>query len=283
MKPLKRPWFRRGSNEGPVVTWVYVVPPWLLFIAALATAISLSTGGLLLSRRARRRGEEVTHNDVAGPIIATVGTMLAVISSFLLVTVWQEYDSAAATVVQEESAVADLFRISSHFSKPTSTELRFLMKRYVNDVVDREWPDMRLGRSSPLAQSAILDTIGVLSGYQSHSTSEATLQDHALNFATNIADSRRARLFANQQGIPVFFWIGNLLLAAITVAFCFLFRVRSLAAHLLMTSALATVIATIFVLIALFNYPFRGDSQIRPTVFLTLQQRMDGVVVNQSN
>jgi Protein of unknown function (DUF4239) len=282
MKPLKRPWFRPGSHEGPSVTWVYLVPPWLLFIMALTVAISLSTGGLLLSRRARRHGDEVTHNDVAGPIIATVGTMLAVISSFLLVTVWQQYDGAAATVVQEESAVADLFRISTHFSKPASTGLRVLMKRYVDDVVDREWPDMRHGRSSPLAQSAILDTISVLSAYQPRSTSESTLQDHALTLATTIADSRRARLFANQQGIPTFFWVGNLLLAAITVAFCFLFKVRSLAAHLLMTSGLATVIATIFVLIALFDYPFRGDSQIRPTVFLSLQQRMDGIV-NQSN
>jgi hypothetical protein len=258
-----------------MVTWVYLLPPWLLFVLALAVAITLSAGGLLLSRRARQRGEEVTHNDVAGPIIATVGTMLAVISSFLLVTVWQEYDGAAATVVQEESAVADLFRISPHFAKPTSTTLRVLMKRYVDDVVDREWPEMRDGRSSPLAQSAVLDTISLLSGYQPRTSAEATLQDHALNFATTIADSRRARLFANQQGIPIFFWVGNLLLAAITVAFCFLFKVRSLTAHLIMTSALATVIATIFVLIALFDYPFRGDSQIRPTVFLTLQERMD--------
>jgi hypothetical protein len=258
-----------------MVTWVYLLPPWLLFVLALTVAITLSAGGLLLSRRARQRGEEVTHNDVAGPIIATVGTMLAVISSFLLVTVWQEYDGAAATVVQEESAVADLFRISPHFAKPTSTTLRVLMKRYVDDVVDREWPEMRDGRSSPLAQSAVLDTISLLSGYQPRTSAEATLQDHALNFATTIADSRRARLFANQQGIPIFFWVGNLLLAAITVAFCFLFKVRSLTAHLIMTSALATVIATIFVLIALFDYPFRGDSQIRPTVFLTLQERMD--------
>ncbi|HEY1429395.1 MAG TPA: hypothetical protein VGF18_07460, partial [Candidatus Tumulicola sp.] len=118
-----------------------------------------------------------------------------------------------------------------------------------------------------------------ISGYQPRTTSDATLQDHALSLATTIADSRRSRLFANSQGIPMFFWIGNILLAAITVAFCFLFRVRSLGAHVLMTGALATVIATIFVLIALFDYPFRGDSQIRPTVFLTLQKQMNGSVI----
>jgi hypothetical protein len=260
------------------VTWVYLLPPWLLFVSILVVAVGLSTAGLVLSRRVLLR-DELTHNDVAGPIIATIGTILAVILSFLLVTVWQEYDGAAATVVQEESAVADLFRISAHFPEPTSATLRDLLRRYVDEVVDQEWPAMRFGRSSSTAQKAVLDTVSLLSGYQPHTTADATLQDHALTIVMTIADARRSRLFANQQGIPAFFWIGNVLLATITIGFCFLFRVRSLGAHVVMTGALATVIATIFVLIALFDYPFRGDSQIKPTVFITLQQQMSGSTI----
>jgi hypothetical protein len=256
------------------VTWVYLLPPWLLFAGVLVVTVGLSTLGLWLSRRVLNRREELTHNDVAGPIIATVGTILAVILSFLLVTVWQEYDGVAATVVQEERAVADLFRLSDHLREPASTTLRLLMRSYVNEVVNREWPDMRRGESSQTARKEILDTIAVLSAYEPKTTGEATLQDHALTLATTIADARRSRLFANQQGIPMFFWIGNILLATITIGFCFLFRVRSFGAHLLMTAGLTTVIATIFVLIALFDYPFRGDSQIKPTVFMSLQQVM---------
>ncbi|HEU5478841.1 MAG TPA: hypothetical protein VFU90_03370, partial [Candidatus Tumulicola sp.] len=56
------------------------------------------------------------------------------------------------------------------------------------------------------------------------------------------------------------------------VGFCFIFRVRSQAVHLVMTLALSTVIATIFTLIALFDYPFRGTTQLRPTLFVQLQR-----------
>jgi hypothetical protein len=272
-----------GARKPFAVTWVYLVPPWLLFAGVLTVAIALSSLGLWLSRQARKRGEELTHNDVAGPIIATVGTILAVILSFLLVTVWQEYDGAAATVVQEESAVADLFRLSDHLHEPASATLRSLMRSYVNDVVEQEWPEMRRGESSPAARKVVLDTVSVLSAFQPRTTAEATIQDHALTLATTIADSRRSRLFANQQGIPMFFWVGDILLAAITIGFCFLFRVRSFGAHLIMTAGLTTVIATIFVLIALFDYPFRGDSQIRPTVFMSLQQTMGGALPTQSD
>ena len=265
MKPLKNPWFlpeaRNPRERRSRVTWVYLLPPWLLFRqypCHLPSAFSRLAGLVLEPLRfcVERRGDAL--NDVAEDlIIATVGgTILAVILSFLLVTVWQEYDGAAATVVQEESAVADLFRISAHFPEPTSATLRDLLRRYVDEVVDQEWPAMRFGRSSSTAQKAVLDTVSLLSGYQPHTTADATLQDHALTIVMTIADARRSRLFANQQGIPAFFWVGNVLLATITIGFCFLFRVRSLGAHVVMTGALATVIATIFVLIALFDYPF---------------------------
>ena len=58
------------------MTWVYLLPPWLLFAGVLVVTVGLSTLGLWLSRRVLNRREELTHNDVAGPIIATVGTIL---------------------------------------------------------------------------------------------------------------------------------------------------------------------------------------------------------------
>jgi hypothetical protein len=256
------------------VTWVYAIPPWLFFLSILALACVLSASGLLFVRHVITRSEELTHNDVAGPIIGTIGTILAVILSFLLVTVWQEYDGAAATVAQEASAVADLFHVASHFSPPVASHLRGTLITYVNAVVEQEWPAMREGRTSSTARRASLETLDIVARYQPQTPAQQALQQDALGLVSTFADARRNRLFANEQGIPSFFWVGNLILAAITIGFCFIFRVRSEAVHLFMTLALATVIATIFVLIALFDYPFRGDSQIPPTVFTQLQHNL---------
>ncbi|MEO6834591.1 MAG: hypothetical protein ABI231_01610 [Candidatus Tumulicola sp.] len=256
------------------MTWVYTIPAWLVFASALVLASALSSGGLLLVRRVVKQGEELTHNDVAGPIIGTVGTILAVILSFLLVTVWQEYDGAAATVAQEASAIADLFQIASYFPQPVARDLHATLRSYVHDVVNDEWPAMRYGATSRTARSAALSTFNIVARYQPTKAAQQTLQQEALGIVSTFQDARRNRLFANEQGIPIFFWIGNLVLAAITIGFSFIFRVRSQAIHLLMTLALSTVIATIFVLIALFDYPFRGDTQLPPTVFVQLQHSL---------
>ena len=256
------------------VLWVYAVPPWSLFLLVVGAMCAIAGGGLAIFWHLVPQSDELTHNDVAGPIIGTVGTILAVILSFLLVTVWQEYDGAAGTVEQEAGAVADLYHAAATFPQPEQGRLRADLRAYVDAVVAQEWPAMRTGGSSPQARRSALDVLRIVAGYNPASPSQQALQQDAIGLARTMQDSRRERLFANTQGIPNFFWFGNLVLAIITIGFCFLFRVRNRTAHLVMTLALTAVIATIFVLIALFDYPFRGGSQIPPTLFTQLQHQL---------
>jgi hypothetical protein len=253
---------------------VYAIPAWLFFVSVLVAASVLSCGSLWFFRRFVKRNDELTHNDVAGPIIGTIGTILAVILSFLLITVWTQYDGAAGTVAHEASAVADLYHVAGHLPQPAAQNLRATLRTYVDAVVTDEWPAMRAGRTSAAARGAALSTLDIVARYQPENASQVALQQDAFALVGTLQDARRERLFDNQQGIPGFFWVGNLLLAAITVGFCFLFRVRSEIVHLVMALALSTVIATIFVLIALFDYPFRGDTQIPPTVFVQLRHAL---------
>jgi len=254
------------------VLWVYALPPGVLCLTVLLVMCALAAGGLMLFWRLVPQSDELTHNDVAGPIIGTVGTILAVILSFMLVTVWQQYDGAAATVEQEASAVADLYHLATEFPQPLQHQLQQALGTYINAVVDDEWPAMRTGGRSPLARRAVIGAMRIVAHYQPGSSTQQTLQQTALALMETMQDARRNRLFANDQGVPIFFWLGNCLLAAITIGLCFLFRVRSRYAHFTMTLALTAVIGTVFVLIALFDYPFRGYTQIPPTLFTQLQR-----------
>ena len=190
--------------------------------------------------------------------------------------VWQEYDGAAATVAQEASAVADLYHIrripprigvAESALGAESVRQRGDRSRVAGDALRARKPSGPLHRLSRAHDRCPVSTAQL--GRTGAPAKRA-------RFATAFIDARRDRLFANQQGIPVFFWIGNIILASITIGFCFMFRVRREGAHLIMTLALTTVIATIFVLIALFDYPFRGDTQIPPSIFIQLRHSLAG-------
>lgn len=233
-----------------------------------------SVAGLLIYRRFVPSRDDLTHNDVAGPIIATVGTILAVVLSFMLVTVWQEYDQAGATVQTEASALSDLYHTATFLPPAVDTQIRDAIQTYIGAVLHNEWPDMRNGNRSIATRRDSLAIRRVVSQYQPSTPTQQALQQVALGLIQKFADSRQARLFANQQGIPLILWFGNALLAAITIGFCYIFRVRSALMHVVMTALLAAVIAIMFALIAEFDYPFRGDIQIAPTPFVDLQQTL---------
>lgn len=256
------------------MTWIYALPTWLFFILVLAVFVGLSTGGLALFRRLVPQRDEVSHNDVAGPIVGTIGTILAVVLSFLLIGNWQEYDAAGGTMAQEASSVADVYHSAEFFPPSIRTRLRDECKAYVAAIVNDEWPAMRQGGRSTAATKASLAILATVAQYQPQTQAQQTLQQSVLGYVNQVEDNRRTRLFDNEQGIPIVFWAGNLVLAVVTIGFCFLFRVRNERLHLLMIGALAAVIATLMVITAEFDYPFRGDGQIPPWPFVNLEHRI---------
>jgi hypothetical protein len=266
------------------LTWIYALPSWLFFFAVVAVMGLLAAAGLLIFQRFVPPRDEFSHNDVAGPIIGTVGTILAVVLSFLLIENWQEYDAAATTTALEASAVADLYHSAAYFPAPTGQELQRAIRVYVHDIVDREWPEMRNGGESATAARESLAISGIVGRYQPNTAAQQALQQNAMTLINSFQDGRRVRLWDNEQGIPMIFWAGNVLLAALTIGLSYLFRVRKRWVHVLMSTSLACVIGVMFVLTAEFDYPFRGDGQIQPTTWVRLQHVIDrDVSLNQAH
>ncbi len=72
-----------------------------------------------------------------------------------------------------------------------------------------------------------------------------------------------------------------MLVAAITLASSYFFRVSNARAHMTMTLTLAVVIGATFIMIAELDLPFRGEMQIPPTAFAHAYRAFhDSPVVN---
>lgn len=249
------------------MTWIYAFPAWLFTIGAVIFTSTLAAGGLIFARRRFPRSKEITHNDVAGPVIGMLGTVLAVLLSFMVVTVWQEFDQAAATVQAEVSAICDLYHDASILPQPLKARVQSELATYVNVVVHEEWPLMQRGSVSSQARSTAIRVLHLIADRTAKGESQIALQDDMVSLTHAFNDARRQRLFDNQQAIPINLWITIFFVSAITIASTYLFRVASITAHLIMTVALAIVITLILVLIAEFDLPFRGDIQVSPAAF----------------
>jgi hypothetical protein len=250
------------------VTWIYAIPAWLFISAAVACACALACGLLALVRSRITRNEQITHNDVAGPILTLIGTVLAVMMSFMVIGVWQEYDGAAQTAQQEASALSDLHHLADAYPSAMRTVVQREVDRYIDLVVYDEWPAMRAGRESQAAHDQAYRVAATLTGWRPKSPAEQSLQYRGEDLVGAFLDKRRDRILANRQGIPMVLWATMLFTGAVTVVFSFYFRVDRPRAQYLMVVAETAVVSIIFTLIAELDYPFRGDIAVDPYSFI---------------
>jgi hypothetical protein len=207
------------------------------------------------------------HNGVAGPIVSVVGTILAVLLSFTVVTIWQEYDQAGESAFNEAAAIGDLYTLSRHFPQPTRSELQTLLRQYASVVVTEEWPLMREGKVSPGVQAASGALFNLVVRYGPNTPSESNVQVEAIRLIDTVQDARRDRLFDNQQGIPPILWTGILFISFTTIVLCALFSIRNIGTHTVLVAVVGVAVAIVLVLTAEFDYPFRGDTQMQPTAW----------------
>ncbi len=248
------------------MTWVFNIPAWLAAIVFIGGFSAVAVVGLRLARRLLP-ASDFDHNDVAGPVVATIGTVLAVMLSFMVVTVWQEYDQAASGVNAEAGEIADLYHEAAVLPPAERDGIRFGLQTYVKEVVDREWQLMRSGQASPVARNEILNVVKIVEHFAPTTMAQQNAQADALKHGHGILDARRDRLAANVQSVPGLLWALMFFVAIVTIGSSYFFRVRSSTAHQLMTIALAAVIGAIFMMIAELDLPFRGDLQIPPGAY----------------
>ncbi len=249
------------------MTWVYALPIWVLAPLAVIAASGVATGGLHLVRTAIKRKQLISHNDVAGAIFGIIGTVLAVGLSFMFINVWTQYVLASDTVQREASAVADLHHLADAFPQPTRAKIQDGVDKYIELVIKQEWPLMRAGGHSEAAYTAAYDVLNVITSLKPKSSEEIMVQSHALDAANAFLDDRRQRLHANDEGIPLILWAALFFVACTVVVFSYYFRVENPFEQHVMVAALASVIVIVMLLIAEFDYPFRGDVAVSPAAF----------------
>jgi len=223
------------------------------------------------------------HNDVAGFIYAALGVIYAVLLALVVISVWEEYQTAGETVEQEANATAEIFWLGYQLPAPEGPHLQELAQSYAIEVVHKEWPLMARGQQPPLEQEAgtptgwtIIDDIRLsIQGFQPRTKGEEQLFSKGLDDVENLADARRMRLVAAEEGVPGILWSVLVVGGVAAVGFTYLFGLESTWAHRLMVVTLAAVIGLVLFTVGALGHPFAGGARIGTGAFDLILERFD--------
>ena len=241
----------------------------------------LALAGFELVQRLVPAASRQRHNDVAGFIYAALGVIYAVLLALVVIAVWEEFDAAKETVEQEANAAADIFWLADRLPEPRGTHLQELCRSYAEEVVEHEWPLMEQGQAPSIRQERValagwtlLDDIRQnIQNFEPTTKAEEQLYAEGLDQVDALADARRTRLVAAEEGVPSVLWSVLIFGGIVAVGFTYLFGLENTWAHRLMVVTLAAVIGLVLFTVGAMEYPFSGGARIGTGAFELILER----------
>jgi hypothetical protein len=243
----------------------------------------IALAGLELVQRLVPATSRQRHNDVAGFIYAALGVIYAVLLALVVIAVWGEYDAAGETVEQEANALAEIFWLAHRLPEPEGTHIQELARSYAEEVIHKEWPLIEQGEAPLMTQTqgtpagwTLIDDIRAnLQDYQPQTPAEEQLYAEGLDQVQRLADARRMRLVAAEEGIPGVLWAVLIFGGIAAVGFTYLFGLENTWAHRLMVFTLAAVIGLVLFTIGAMEHPFSGGARIGTGAFDLILERFE--------
>jgi len=219
-------------------------------VLVVGGACLLALAGLEVVQRLVPAASRRPHNDVAGFIYAALGVIYAVLLALVVIAVWEEYRAASETVEQEANALAEIAWLAYRLPETEGSHIQELAHSYAEEVIHKEWPLMEQGQAplmtqtqgTPAGWTLIDDIRATLQEIQPRTKADEQLYAEGLDQVQRLADARRMRLVAAEEGIPAVLWSVLIFGGIAAIGFTYLFGLENTWAHRLMVMTLATVI-----------------------------------------
>jgi len=243
----------------------------------------VALAGLELVQRLVPVSSRQQHNDVAGFIYAALGVIYAVLLALVVIAVWEEYQAASETVEQEANALAEIYWLAYRLPEPEDTHIQELVRSYTEEVIHKEYPLMEQGQAPLMTQTqgtpagwTLIDEIRAnLQEFDPHTKAEEQLYAEGLDQIQRLADARRMRLVAAEEGVPGVLWAVLIFGGIAAVSFTYLFGLENTWAHRLMVVTLAAVIGLVLFTIGSLEHPFSGGARIGTGAFDLILERFE--------
>jgi Protein of unknown function (DUF4239) len=207
----------------------------------------------------------------------------AVLLALVVIAVWEEYGAAGETVEQEANAAAEIFWLAHRLPEPEGAHIQELVRSYAEEVVHKEWPLMEQGEAPLMTQTqgtpagwVLIDDIRAnLQEIEPRTKAQEQLYAEGLDQVQRLADARRMRLVAAEEGVPGVLWVVLVLSGMAAIGFTYLFGLESTWAHRLMVLTLAMVIGLVLFTIGAMEHPFSGAARINTGAFELILERFE--------
>jgi Protein of unknown function (DUF4239) len=243
------------------------LPDWgLALIFVLGTVILALAGLALVCRFLPKWRNERSSQTVAG-VAAMVMTIFALVLAFVIVNLYNSYDSAVNNVAAEATSLTELVQDAQEFPPPVRRQILTAIARYVVDVRDREFPALRAGHKEPRSQQFLTKIFDALKSFSPVTAAQTSFYNAATDELHTIVRERESRLDAAETSIPKPLLQLMILLAILTLAISLLIATHHTPVDVTIIVTIAIVVSAGLLTAVILQYPFSGSIAVTSDPF----------------
>lgn len=237
---------------------------WLTGAEVLAAALGCAAAVVALSRWRPLRDWLAARVDFPPMLPSLVGTLFALMASFLANAVWTNDDRAHDAVAAEARAITAAGAFLRALPGEEAGQALRLLAEYVAEAGDSEWPAMARGGESGRARALLLEMKVAALRIATMSPREIATHREAVEALDQVAEARARRLQVARLRISPMKWFGVVSLGAMTMLGIAIVSVRDWRSQALATGLFACAAALALFVVLAHDQPFVGATAAGP-------------------
>lgn len=213
----------------------------------------------------------ITNTDLISSVYEGMCTIYAILLTFTLWEIWQNFSTADAAVQKEAYTLLNLvYMVES--SPEWKIQIREIALQYLYLVTSQEWPVLKSFADHPnvtqeKSHASCVELIKLVQNIVPSGNRETVLFDQSLTLLNKWLDARRARLMIARGNCAKAMW--PLLFTGACVLFLFhgLFVAKTLGIWAILLLGVSSVIGLTFYLIFTLDSPFAGSPSVNVEPF----------------
>ena len=242
------------------------VSTFVLGIAIVLGTVVASVGAVTLVRKVPRERLEGSQ-DAVSVMFSAVGILYTVLLAFLVVVVWEQFNSAQERTELESTKISNLLRDAVAFPQPARDDIQGRLVAYTRSVIDEEWETMADGASSPVASRAYRRVWAGYYDFRPRTDTEHDFYVESIAKLNELGEDRRLRVISSQASVAGIMWILLVAGGVVTIAYLYLFVIPNAGLQRLMIGSVSGLLAFILFLILALDHPFAGELKVKPDAY----------------
>ena len=245
--------------------WFLNLPvPWMALTVFVATFL-IAYGVYLVVTRLAETEWARAFKAVSPGVLPVLGVLFALLVGFIAVEVWNSFDKAKTAVATEASALRAVVLLADNLPEEQRTRIDALINRHIEEVVNKEWPEMAQQRAtlSPLA-THLIEALHTVFALKPADESQRAAQPEIIRALRTALEARRQRIIISESAVGAVKWMAILFQAFCTLVAIAMVHSDNRRACAITLTLFATGVALSVLLIAAYSRPFTGKISVTP-------------------